>query len=88
MNFIRKLFTFRNAGHKAWFIVSMIGLVTVVIISDPNLCKPIMGAHAFTCVSAYFRNKDSLDATYSPDCIWFNALMAIIHTCLFFYLTP
>lgn len=86
--FFLQLFIFRNAGHQAWFIISMALFTCILALSA--WCKNVRWTgvfywavffHANTSVMAFvvcvLLQRQSY--AYSTDCIWFNALMAGVY---------
>ncbi len=84
---------FRNASHFLWLLQSMfILVVTLIFAVDKALRKRAISwgfwcagtFHGSTAIEALFITKAGTRVTrlYSPDCIWFNALMVGVYVLL------
>jgi hypothetical protein len=83
--------SFRSVSHMHWFILSTGLLVGHVIIQlavrflrpgdGPFNPTPVLSLHGIVIISAVIKTHFGTvnGPAYSVDCIWFNALMTLIH---------
>ena len=84
---------FRNSNHAIWFLCT-VGILAVLIIQRlfPRFVWliPLTGliVHVPPLITSFVRvvvRKQASDL-YSRDCIWYNAAMLLIYTCVYLIL--
>ena len=87
MTWLKRLFRFRAAHHRLWFQLSMfvLGLCLILTRATPPswawIYPLVFGALSLTVAVAAYRQvylHRSDSGRYSADCVWFNALMAVV----------